>query len=70
MVKKISFKWKHLELSVIFERELTKLATEKDKIIAEKEVELVIKNRELEDDRQKADNLLKQIEELKRQMKK
>ena len=72
------------EIDRIFERELKKLAAEKDKVIAEKEQELVAKDQELvakdqeldkerqraEAESQKNEDLQKQIEELKKQMKK
>ena len=65
------------EIDRIFERELKKLAAEKDKVIAEKEQELVAKDQELDKERQRAEaesqkneDLQKQIEELKKQMKK
>jgi hypothetical protein len=72
------------EIDRIFERELKKLATEKDKIIAEKDQELEARSQELEAERQKAEaerqkaeaerqkneDLQREIEELKKQMKK
>ena len=51
------------EIDRIFERELKKLALEKDKIIE-------AKDKELEAERQKAEALLKELEELRKQMKK
>lgn len=51
------------EIDRIFERELSKLALEKDKIIAAKE-------QELEAERQKAEELLKELAALRKQMKK
>ena len=64
------------EIDRIFERELKKLAAEKDKVIAEKEQELVAKDQELDKERQRAEaesqkneDLQKQIEELKKQIK-
>ena len=72
------------EIDRIFERELGKLATEKDKIIAEKDQEIAEKNQELaekdqeliderqkaESERQKIEELQRYIEELKNQLKK
>ena len=71
------------EIDRIFERELKKLAMEKDKIIAEKDQELQVERQKAEVERQKAEverqkaevekqkneDLQKQIEELKKQMK-
>ena len=51
------------EIDRIFERELKKLAIEKDKIIE-------AKDQELEAERQKTEDLLKELEELRKQMKK
>ena len=65
------------EIDRIFERELGKLALEKDKIIAEKDQELAEKDQELiverqkaESERQKIEELQRYIEELKNQLKK
>ena len=72
------------EIDRIFERELGKLATEKDKIIAEKDQELAEKDQELaekdqelvaerqkaESEKQKNEELQRHIEELKKQLKK
>jgi hypothetical protein len=58
------------EIDRIFERELSKLALEKDKIIAAKEQELESKEQELEAERQKAEELLKELAALRKQMKK
>ncbi len=55
------------EISRIFERELTKLATEKDNIIALKDQELYAKNSELDAERRKSDELLKELEKLRTQ---
>ena len=58
------------EIDRIFERELKKLASEKDKIIEAKDQELEAKDQELEAERQKAEALLTELEELREQMKK
>lgn len=58
------------EIDRIFERELKKVAIEKDKIIEEKEQELEAKELELEAERQKALLLLTELEELKKQLRK
>jgi hypothetical protein len=65
------------EIDRIFERGLTKLALEKDEIIAAKtqeleakDQELEAKNQALEAERQKAEALLKELEELRKQLKK
>lgn len=65
------------EIDRIFERELAKLASEKDKVIAAerqkaeaKEQELEVKEQELEAEKQKAEHLLKEIEELRKLLKK
>ena len=72
------------EIDRIFERELGKLASEKDKIIATKDQELEVERqkaeverqkaeaerRKAEAERQKAEALSKELEELKRQLKK
>ena len=58
------------EIDRIFERELGKLASEKDKIIAAKDQELEAKDQELEAKDQKLEALLKELEELKKQVKK
>ena len=58
------------EIDRIFERELAKLALEKDKIIAAKDQELEAKDQELEAERQKAEELQRELEELRKQMKK
>ena len=54
------------EIDGIFERALGK----KDKIIAEKDLEILIEKQNAENERQKNEALLKQIEELKQQLKK
>jgi hypothetical protein len=63
------------EIDRIFERGLTKLSAEKDKIIAAKDEELEAQKQELELERQKAETerqkvatLQKQLEELRKQM--
>ena len=58
------------EIDRIFERALGKLATEKDKIIASQAQELEAKAQELEAQAQALATLLKELEELKRQVKK
>jgi hypothetical protein len=65
------------EIDRIFERELNKLATEKDKIIAQKEQEIIIERKKAETERKKAETerkknevFIRQIEELKQQLKK
>lgn len=71
------------ELDRIFEREMKKLATEKDVIIAEKEQQLMAEKKRAEEEKQRAEEekqradfeqqrnleLLRQIEELKKQIK-
>ena len=58
------------EIDRIVERELGKLALEKDKIIAAKDQELEVERQKADAERQKADALSKKLEELKRQLKK
>ncbi len=54
------------EIDGIFERALGK----KDKIIAEKDLEILIEKQNAENERQKNEALLKEIEELRKQLKK
>lgn len=65
------------EIDRIFDRELKKIATEKDKIIEAKDQELEVERQKAEVERQKAEaerqkneTLLRELEELKKQMKK
>ena len=58
------------EIDRMFERELKKLADEKDKIIEAKNQELEIERQKAEAERQKAEALLKELEELRKLMKK
>ena len=58
------------EIDRMFERELKKLADEKDKIIEAKIQELEIERQKAEAERQKAEALLKELEELRKLMKK
>ena len=58
------------EIDRIFERGLSQLAKEKDKIIVAQAQELEAKNQELEAERQKAEALLKELEALRKQVKK
>lgn len=64
------------ELDRIFEREMKKLAAEKDKIIAEKEEQLLQEQKRAEEEKKRAEEeiqknleLQRQIEELKKQIK-
>lgn len=64
------------ELDRIFEREMKKLAAEKDKIIAEKEEQVLREQQRAEEEKKRAEEeiqknleLQRQIEELKKQIK-
>ena len=58
------------EIDRMFERELAKVALEKDNIIAAKDQELVAERQRAEAESQRAEALLKELEELRKQLKK
>jgi hypothetical protein len=58
------------EIDRVFERELKKLAVAKDTIIATKDEIIATKELELDVERRKADALLRELEELRKQIKK